>query len=131
MLVSSCEFIRSMMDSIVLLITEIHESIIGWPAITIDLCIFYFCFSCNYWNKGLCFYIRHNLGIYFSISFEKSKYYCFHSSSSSSLSSYSGRSEITLIYFHGTRPYFCFLCLLVFEDTLTNIEIPVIYCFWI
>lgn len=131
MLVSSGKFISAMMYPIVFLISEIHESIIGWPTITIDLCIFNLCFSGDDWNKSFCFYIRHYLGIHFSISFQKSKYYCLHSRSSSSLSSDSGRSEITLIYLHSTRPYFCFLCFLILEDTSTDIEIPVIYCFWI
>lgn len=131
MLVSSGKLIGSMVYSIVLLVSKIHESIIRWPTITIYLCIFNLCLSCDDRNKGLCLYIRHYLGIYFSISFEESEYYCLHSSSSSSLSSDSGRSEITLIYLHCPRPYFCFLGFLILEYTLTDIEIPIIYSFWI
>ena len=131
MLVSSGEFIRSMMYPIVLFISKIHESVICWPTIAIDLCIFYFCLSSNDWNESLCLYIRHYLGIYFPISFEESKYDCLHSCSSSSLSSHSGRSEITLIDLHSSTPDFCLLGFLIFEYTLTDIEIPIIYCFWI
>jgi len=129
MLISSSKFIDSMMYSVMFLVPNVYESIIRWPSITVDLCIFNFHFSSDNWYKSFSFYIRNYLGIYFSISFKKTKYYCFHSCSSSSLSSHSCRSEVTFIYLNSSRPYFTFFLFLILEYTLTNIEIPIIYCF--
>jgi hypothetical protein len=130
-LASSSKLIVPMMHSIVFLISNIYQSIITSPSISIDLCFCWYYFSSNNRNESLCFYIRNYLCIYLTVSFEKSKYYCFHSGSSSSLSSHSCWSEVALICFNGSRPYFCFFLFLILKYTLTNIQIPIIYCFWI
>lgn len=131
MLCSSCKFIFSMVYSIMLFISNIYKSIIRWPSITIDFCIFNLNFSSNDRYKSSCFYIRNYLCIYFSISFEKSEYYCFHSCSSSSFSSYSCGSKITFINFNRTCPNFCFFCFTESCNTFSDISIPILCSFWI
>jgi hypothetical protein len=119
MLVSSGKFIGPMVHSIMLLISNIYESIISRPTITIDLCIFNLHFSSNDRYESFSFYIRNYFCIYFSVSFEESEYYCLHSSSSSSLSSYSSRSEVGLINFNRSCPDFCFFCFTESRNSLS------------
>lgn len=94
MLRSSGELITPMMNTIVFLIPNIHQSIICSPSITVNFRFFYFHFSSDYWHQSHCFHIRNNLCVDLPISLEQTKYYCLHTSSSSPLSSDTSRSEI-------------------------------------
>lgn len=119
--------ICSMMHSIVLLISNIHQSIIG----SVNFRFFHTQFSSNNWNKSLCFYIRNYFCMDLSISLEQTKHNGFHSSSSSSLSSDTSWSKVRLISFNISCPDFILFSLTEEGYRLPNIPIPILCCFWI
>ena len=126
MLISSCKLIRSMMNSVMLLISNIYESVICWPSITIDLCIFNLHLSSDDRYECFSLHIRNYFCVYFSVSFEESKYYCFHSCTSSSFSSDPCGSKVAFINFNRSCPNFCFFCFTETCNSFSYISIPIL-----
>ena len=95
---ASGKFISTMMYSIVLLITQIHQAIVTSPLIRMDNA--FRGDSTSYYRLQRCFgAIRNYLGIYFSLSLKNAKNWRFASSPTAAFTSNSFGTEVGFINF--------------------------------
>jgi len=101
---SISEFINFMFDSIMLLISQIHETIITMPGIRMNNTLYAY-FSSNYRLKRPAFTVRNNLGINLTIPLKNPKNNRFTSGAPTPNTFNSSDSEITLINFNFSRKW--------------------------
>ena len=93
------KFILAMLDSIMLLVTKVYQTVIPSPAIRMNNA-FWVNAATNNALQGGSGAVWDNLCIDFSLPFEETKNYCFPSGSTSSESSDSASTKITFIDFN-------------------------------